>query len=542
MPEAGPMRARTLAAMLACGLGCGGEAGPSGGDLLASLVLSDPVPIGGRQVAYLSLPAGSVPQASTATVTNHRTGSTLVLAVQGGGWKAAELEAAGGDSITIRLDLPALVTARAVPEASKPIVVHVEPPRGKRDVPLNARVYIAFSEPVDAATVTPTSIRLIRDGAPVAGRVSVAADGLAATIDPVEDLAPNAEYQVSVSAEVKDLDGDSAVPLTSGFATGATTAAEALDLQLDPSAADFGLAWVGGQGNTRFFRVWNVGLGSGSVIPAIAGAHAADFRIAFDGCGSLVLAPYDECTVQITFAPSGPGARTAVLLVGDASAVLSGTADSDRLHIFPAELDFGPVMAGRATEPTTFVVTNIGTEPSMPLTVVMLYDCTPTNSEIDLCALPFRKLNDGCGGRSLVPGAFCTVSLEFRPGRAGVFAARLAFTSRTTGTARLDGEGLGLSAGIGTEPHQPLVIAWGSTGSLSFSNTGPEPTGPIADPEVSSGFSILSNGCTGILASGSSCSISLRFTSSNGQPGGGVLRLAANPGGTVAAYLNGLTR
>lgn len=536
------MRARTLAAMLACGLGCGGEAGPSGGEALAGLVLSDPVLLGGRQVAYLSLPAGSVPEASSATVTNHRTGGTLTLSVEDGGWKAAQLEAGEGDSITVRLDLPALVAARAVPEASKPIVVHVEPPRGKRDVPLNARVYIAFSEPVDAATVTSTSIRLIRDGSPVAGQVNVAADGLAATIDPVEDLAPNSEYQISVSDQVKDLDGDSAVPLTSGFATGTTTAEETVDLRLDPSAADFGLAWVGGTGNSRFFRVWNVGLGTGTAIPAIAGAHPSDFPISLDQCVSRVLVPYDECTIQVTFTPSGPGARNAVLRVGDASAVLSGTAESDRLHVFPTELDFGPLMAGRATEPTTFVVTNIGTEPSRPLTVVMLYDCTPPYSDLDRCTLPFRTLDDRCSGRSLMPGANCSVALEFRPMRVGLFAARLAITSRATGTVPLAGEGLGLAVDVGTLSHEPLVLPWGTIGTLRFTNTGPEPTGPLSDPELSGAFTIVSNGCTGVLASAGTCSISVRFTSSNGQAGSGLLRLGASPGGAVTAYLSGRAR
>ena len=537
------MRARALAAALVCSLGCGGEAGPSGGEGLAALVLSDPVSIGGRQVAYVSLPVGSVPGATTATVTNNRTGSTLVLAVADGGWKAAELDAAEGDSIVVRMDQPALAAARAVPEVSAPVVVRVEPPRGKRDVPLNARVYIAFSEPIDPTTVTATSVHLTRDGSPVPGQVTVTAGGLAATIDPNEDLDPNTDYEISISAQVRDLDGDPAVPLSSGFSTGETTAEEVPDLQLDPSAADFGLAWVGGLGNRRDFRIWNVGLASGTYIASIAGEAAADFRITFDECASRELAPYEQCTIQVTFAPSAAGLRNAVLLVGDASAALSGTAEADRLALSPDALDFGPVMAGRATIPTDFVVTNVGTEPSSLLRTVLLNDCTSLQIGNNACELPFRIVKDLCNGQSLVPGEACAVSLEFRPERVGLFAGRLALTSRATAAARLDGEALGLVPAAGSDPHQPLTIQWGLMGTVVVSNTGPERSGLISEPELTGAFSIISNGCSGnALESGSSCSITLRFMSSLGQANSGLLRLAASPGGSVTAYLHGQAR
>jgi hypothetical protein len=510
---------------------------------VAALVLSDPVSIGGRQVADLSRPAGSVPQASSAMVTNRRTGSTVVLAVDDGGWKAAELEASEGDSIIVRMDQPMLVMARAVPEVSAPVVVRVEPPRGKRDVPLNARVYIAFSEPIDAATVSATSVYLTRDGSPVPGQVNVTEGGLAATIDPEQDLAPSTDYEVTISAAVKDLDGDPAVPLSSAFSTGTMTAEEVPDLQLDPSAADFGLAWVGGLGNRRDFRVWNVGLGTGTVIASIAGAAAADFRITLDECGFRELAPYEQCTIQVTFVPAATGVRNAVLLIGDASAALSGTADADRLTLFPDALDFGPVMAGRATIPTEFVVTNVGTEPSSLLRTVLLGDCSPLQIANDACALPFRIVEDRCNGQSLVPGQACSVALEFRPERVGLFAGRLALTSRATATARLDGEALGLVPGLGSESHQPLTIPWGLMGSLVVSNTGPERSGPISEPDLSGPFTIVTNSCSGnVVEPGSSCTIILRFASSLGHAASGLLRLAASPGGSVTAYLHGQAR
>ena len=536
------MRASVLAAMLACGgLGCGGEAGPNG-EGLEALVVSDPVPVGGRQVVYLSLPDGSIPQARRAAVTNRRTGSTLVLSVEDGGWKAAELEAVEGDTILVGIDQSSLVAARAVPEVSQPVVVRVVPPRGKRDVPLNARVYVAFSEPIDAGTVSPTSIRLVRDGTPVPGQVSVAADGLAATIDPDQDLAPSTDYQVSISAAVQDLDGDPAVPLVSQFSTGIATVEEIPDLQLDPSAADFGLAWVGGVGNQRGFRVWNIGLGTATLNASVGGPAASDYRITFDQCAQGQLAAYEQCTIQVTFAPSAAGLRNAVLLVGGASAALSGTAEADRLEVVPSVFDFGPVMAGRSTTATDFVATNAGTVPSRPLNAVMLGMCAPEDVFTG-CELPFRIVNDRCTGRSLSPGASCAVSLEFRPDRAGRFAARFALTSRATATVPLDGEGLGLVANSGNVPTEPLTIEWGGTATLVIRNTGPERSGPITVPQPSGAFTISATDCSGtMLDAGADCSISLRFSSNNGQAASGLLELNANPGGTVAVYLQGHAR
>lgn len=536
------MRARMLAAMLLCGLGCGGEAGPNGGEGLGAMVLSDPVFVGGRQVAYLSLPAGSVPEASSATVTNHRTGSTLVLAVDDGGWKAAELQAVEGDSIIVRMDQPALLAALAVPEISQPVVVRVEPPRGKRDVPLNARVYIAFSEPVDATTVTATSVRLVRDGTPVPGQVSVAANGLAATIDPDEDLAPNTDYEVTISAQVKDLDGDPAVPQSSDFSTGATAAAEVPDLQIDPSAADFGLAFVGALGNPRHFRIWNVGLGAGTFQAALSGPSASDYQITFDGCSYVELPVFGECTIVVTFAPSASGVRNAALGIGDASATLSGTAYADRLEFSPATFDFGPVMAGRATTVTDFVATNVGTDATTQLHAVLLNECTPQQISVG-CVLPFRIVNDRCSGRSVLPGATCIVSLEFRPDRVGRYAARLALTSRATAAAQLDGEGLGLVSSAGSLSHEPLTIPWGLTATVAITNTGPERTGQIPALELSGPFIPINDDCSGhALESGGTCNVTLRFVSSSGQASSGLLQLAASPGGTVTIYLHGRAR
>jgi len=89
-------------------------------------------------------------------------------------------------------------------------------------VALNSIISIVFSEPVSGNTVTPSSVRLFRGTTLVAGTVSVL-QATTVVFTPAAPLDPNTEYQLQVTREVRDLQGDQLdSALTVDFTTGTT--------------------------------------------------------------------------------------------------------------------------------------------------------------------------------------------------------------------------------------------------------------------------------------------------------------------------------
>lgn len=203
-------------------------------------IVSDPVPIpaGGAgasfsvtgtvdiDVAYVALPPGSAPEGQLATIRNLRSGDSIVVPVGEGGFDPTAIPAIAGDNIAIVVrdasgnvvfQPPLLVVAARRP----PIVVRTNPPPRKRDVPLNAHIVVVFSEPIDAATLTATSLELRRGSSLVTGSVVFRdSDHVTALFVPTEPLAPATTYTLAVSQEIRDLDGELLdTPVTVEFTT-----------------------------------------------------------------------------------------------------------------------------------------------------------------------------------------------------------------------------------------------------------------------------------------------------------------------------------
>jgi Tol biopolymer transport system component len=176
-------------------------------------------------VAYISLPPGTAPDGVTATIRNQRTGSIVTVPVVGGGFDPVGVVASAGDLLEITIQggggATLLHYVRPVPGKRPPKVVRIDPPRGKRDVALNSTILIIFSEPIDANSLDETSVRLLRDGLPVAGRLEFQdAAHLGAVFIPTEALVGATEYQLDVSQSVRDLDGEPLeAPVTVRFRT-----------------------------------------------------------------------------------------------------------------------------------------------------------------------------------------------------------------------------------------------------------------------------------------------------------------------------------
>lgn len=247
---------RSRAALVACAvgswLGCSEhvtEPAKQQQQTTDSMVVSDPVaqPLSGsvafasRQVAdlagsvaavaatdlsYVSLAVGSYPGGEIAVVTNTRTRSAILTRMRGGGLDPVAIEGEAGDVIDVVIRSSGGTTighfTREVPSRRKPTVVRTSPGRGKTDVPLNGSIVIVFSEPVEPTTVTRSSIRLVHNGADVAGTVrQLQGDGTEYAFTPSSPMTANTDYHIVVSQAVTDLSGDALASSTdAAFRTG----------------------------------------------------------------------------------------------------------------------------------------------------------------------------------------------------------------------------------------------------------------------------------------------------------------------------------
>ena len=105
------------------------------------------------------------------------------------------------------------------PDLTSPEVTEVDPLDAALDVVVSEDVTVTFSEPVDPGTVTSSSLTLESAGS-VAGSLSVAADGLSATLDPDSDLVYETVYSVAATGAITDVAGNPLVPFGSSFTTG----------------------------------------------------------------------------------------------------------------------------------------------------------------------------------------------------------------------------------------------------------------------------------------------------------------------------------
>ena len=183
----------------------------------------------GSGATYVSLAAGTIPNGMIAVIRNRRTESSVTAPMTNGGLDPVRVVASAGDTLetTVEVSGAAPTTfVNVVPARRRPTVVRTIPARRKTDVPLNARITIVFSEPVDSRTISSMSVRLVRGSTSVPVQVNlVDGAGLSIELTPAASLAVGTTYQIVVSQDVRDLDGDELeAPFASEFTTGSAVA------------------------------------------------------------------------------------------------------------------------------------------------------------------------------------------------------------------------------------------------------------------------------------------------------------------------------
>jgi len=205
----------------------------------------------GDSVVYTSLVPGTAPTGVTATVRALTSGATVTTVIQDGGFDPIPLAAKVGDTVaTVAFDASGAVvfTAEAAVIPIRRIkVVRTDPAPEKRDQPLNANIVIVFSDPVDVATLTTSSLQLLRGTAPVAGAVRLLPGSpTTAVFTPSAPLDPNTDYRLVVTTEVRDVTGgDLDASASISFRTGTRMVGPATMVTLFPDTAALAVGWQG---------------------------------------------------------------------------------------------------------------------------------------------------------------------------------------------------------------------------------------------------------------------------------------------------------
>jgi len=194
----------------------------------------------GSDVAYVSLAPGKVPTGSQGVVRRVGEATSVSVVVTDGGFDPVPVVALAGDSIDVVIvdasGGTALHAGARVPFKRSPVVVRTDPSSGKRDVALNSSLVIVFSEPIDSATLTTSTVQLRKGTTAVPGAVRfVDASDIVAAFDPAAPLDPSSEYQLVITTGIQDRDGQPLAAETDvTFTTGTTLLAAVASVTVAP--------------------------------------------------------------------------------------------------------------------------------------------------------------------------------------------------------------------------------------------------------------------------------------------------------------------
>jgi hypothetical protein len=195
-----------------------------------------------------------------------------------------------------------------------------------------------------------------------------------------------------------------------------------------------------------------------------------------DDCIGTVNPGGSTCKINVTFNPSGLGARAATLTITDNAAsspqtfALTGTGVTagTAVTLAPTSLSFSNQAVGTVSGPQSITITNTGTATLTITSISASGDFLQTNT----CGTLNNLLN---------PGQSCTVSVTFAPTASGARSGSLSVSDNATGspqTAVLSGTGTAQFALSSSSPTTTIVVGTTSV-NIPVSATGSSFTGTI---------------------------------------------------------------
>lgn len=192
--------------------------------------------------------------------------------------------------------------------------------------------------------------------------------------------------------------------LGAGYAAGTSPAQP---IRVSPTTFDFGDVPVGTKA-TQIVEVTNTGAGPWTFDGA--GGGAPDPFMGGQNCAGKTLAPGTSCQIHYWFTPPAAGdfeGSTAVYFPGRTVPFrMRGRGVGPSIRVTPTGFDFGQVAVGSTSAPQVAVVTNVGR-------TAWAFDGAGGGIEE-----PFQS-GQACAGKTLAPGASCTVTFWFKPTTAG---------------------------------------------------------------------------------------------------------------------------
>jgi len=236
----------------------------------------------------------------------------------------------------------------------------------------------------------------------------------------------------------------------------------------------------------------------------VSGADAADFAVK-TSCSKLQ--PKSACKVNITFAPTATGTRTAAVSITDSAVgsphkiTVSGTGTAPVVSLSSNGLTFGTQLVNTSSPLRFVTLTNTG---NGTLTISSI----GTSGNFTQTSTCSQKIN---------PGASCRVSIAFQPTTAGARTGVLTIIDNAPGSPQsipLTGYGtfFKLSSGALDFGNQ-LVGTTSNPKSLTLSNVAPSGTEKVSFKTGGSdpGDFKQGNNCGASLAAQSSCTITITF-------------------------------
>jgi len=307
---------------------------------------------------------------------------------------------------------------------------------------------------------------------------------------------------------------------------------------LNPTSLAFGTTAIG-QSASLTFTITNLGdLPLTDLSLSISSNPSGQFQVS-NPCGTQVPAQHPGiCTITVQFAPTQAGLVTGTLNVSDyttqtdtqtVSLSAAGVA-TPAFSVNPTSLTFTNTQPGVASASQSLTIGNAGSTPMANIGFVFT----------GAAASSYSVSSTTCG-TVLNGGSTCTAQVVFTPNATGVIAATLAISSSTAEVApvsvSLNGTGQ-LTNGLTANPVLLTfpVVAAGQTSTaqtVTITNSTSYAIGAIS-VVLSAPFSIAQNGCTGGLAAGANCTVSIVFAPIIGGSASGTLTVSSSAVATPA--------
>ena len=228
-------------------------------------------------------------------------------------------------------------------------------------------------------------------------------------------------------------------PSSGSVSVGAAPAPASSQFTVTPADFSFPATSIGTTSSTNGVATLT-STGNAIQLTAITSSNPSEFPVTTTCSLTRALAPNVPCLVSIQFMPSSTGARSAQITItttnaGRVSLAMSGNGVSSpvpQITITPESFSFPNTVVGSTFTGGVVTLTNTGT------VAINLATITSSNvSEFPItttCNLP----------GSLIPGASCTVLLQFRPSVGGNRSAQMVIVTSNAGRPTFSVSGAGI--------------------------------------------------------------------------------------------------